>query len=492
VHTHSFSSRHIPIKGIILGKRDAHWLGSAVPDSFSCELADFIHDRSEKIDSKPIIANHCHYNQCGLIPAKLLKPINRGLINIIEYGVFIGSGQALNPRPARDSKVKSIYTIGGDLFDEHHKTARKFQAEFSSQLLEKEERKQGSYIDHYKINHKNRIPLYVTHLMDLAPVYDQEEDGVRLLHFHKQQIPSANNMQKKTNAKNIYFVAFNPFRDHWEKGNGQPGDSLEIVKDAILNHGAYGVKVYPPSGYRPTDNVSIDRKKDKILRRPVNPLAGSAKRQWDARYKNVSGAEIDRRLDRLYAWCQKYDIPIFTHCGLGEFEARKHYGKALASPEHWEKVLKKYKNLRICFGHSGGEDYWFGMGDSSDYDYWGQTVARLCREYKNVYCEFGAHADITIPRRRELFIERLSKNIGERGKYKFKNKILFGTDFFMPSSLQDKFLEDYLLAFRDIRLKDYQRGFFYSNAIRFLNVNKRMYDKKIPTEVRKRLQALPK
>jgi len=121
---------------------------------------------------------------------------------------------------------------------------------FLSCLTAPETRMESIYQnDHTSLDGKTRkITLIASHMMDLAPTYDQAEDGETLFRFQGQQIPAMQSQQANADGRMLYFVAYNPFRDHWRKDpDAAPGHALAIVKDAYENHGAFGVKVYPPS-----------------------------------------------------------------------------------------------------------------------------------------------------------------------------------------------------------------------------------------------------
>jgi predicted TIM-barrel fold metal-dependent hydrolase len=199
-----------------------------------------------------------------------------------------------------------------------------------------------------------KIGLVASHMMDLAPTYDQKEDRDTLFDFRTQQIPAMQSQQSAANGRMLYFVAYNPFRDHWKRDPAAgPGQALAIVKKAYESQGAFGVKIYPPSGYKPTAN--------KIPGRPFS-IAPQPHRQWRARYApkgiKITGEQLDARLDALYQWCSDNQVPIFTHCGQDEVQARKGYGK-LANPSGWKPVLEKFPKLRLCLGHAGGGGEWY-------------------------------------------------------------------------------------------------------------------------------------
>ena len=340
----------------------------------------------------------------------------------------------------------------------------------------------GDKTAHYDVAYGNRVDFRVSHTMDLAPVYDQAEDGERLIDFRSNQIKRAEHFQNIPASKHLYFVAYNPFRDHWKKEKPQPGLALDIVKHAVLKQSAYGVKVYPPSGYRPAGNEIPDK--------PWSPFAWDARRQWKARYEATDNDTLNGQLDELLAWCEGQKIPVFAHCGTGEFEARKNYGIWMADPRYWAMALEKHPNLRLCLGHAGGEAYWFKVGDKK-LQRWGKTVAELCRHYPNVYCEFGAMADILTPELRKNFVESLKAEMATNGNFPFEDKILYGSDFFMPSSLGgEDYLNSYLTAFTDEDLDDHAAGFFFQNAVNYLDVKRRLDDAHLPASVRKQLENL--
>ena len=315
-------------------------------------------------------------------------------------------------------------------------------------------------------------PHFVSHMMDLPPVYNQPEDGTCLLHFPTQQIQRMKHFKKAAGGRMEYFVAYNPYREHWR--GGREGDSLRIVKDAIKNHGATGVKIYPPSGYRAAGNQI------KLRQHVLNKYPGQ---QWDARYGPWKDAntELNRRLNELLEWCCTNDVPVFTHCGTGEFEARKGYSIWHADPKYWNQWMEAYTKrtgrlcpLRLCLGHAGGDTYWFG---GRKFVEWGDIVHQMCTTYPNVYCEVSAHADMINEDARAYYVSRLnnlfkaSANLRtSRGEtLAFSKKLLFGTDWYLPHQAPH---QDIVKAAQTIflhpSLKPHYRDYFHNNARRYL------------------------
>lgn len=185
------------------------------------------------------------------------------------------------------------------------------------------------------------VDLFVHHMMDLQRTYS---DKPRI--SFEDQMQRMGKLDGGFDGKLLHFVAYDPLRG---------GSSLASVQRGI-EAGAVGVKFYPPSGYRALGNE--------------NP-------------------EIDRLNRRLFAFCVQRDIPIFSHCTPGGFEAVKGYGEKMADPVYWERALEEFPKLRLCFGHSGGQVFWFGGGGSAVEARFSEKVVELCRKRANVYCEAG-------------------------------------------------------------------------------------------------------
>jgi predicted TIM-barrel fold metal-dependent hydrolase len=139
--------------------------------------------------------------------------------------------------------------------------------------------------------------------------------------------------------------------------------ALELVRYAIEAGGFLGVKLYPPVGFAPADNVR--------LRRDLPFAAG-----------------LDGALDALYGYCASAEAPILTHTS-----AANEYGLGLhrlVSPEHWRPVLERHPTLRLNFGHFG-HDYGLPQTDlpMKTADAWIYQAAALMDRYPNVYADLA-------------------------------------------------------------------------------------------------------
>jgi len=333
-----------------------------------------------------------------------------------------------------------------------------------------------------------QVDLFVYQSMDLVPSfyaghthaysYSRDDNHDDSTHKPAASLPRIRELCKESDGRLIHFVAWNPFRTLNREGGAVP--SLQLVKQAVQN-GASGVKFYPPLGYRPSCNDFTGYKKPFFL--------SEARKQWNNRYLGnhphgretdvlkQRAQEMDRVNEELFAWCADNDIPIFSHCNTGEFRAyyTEEYAEN-ANPAYWEPVLKKHPKLRLCFGHAGGVTDWYGKcaqpsGHVPGTEKWGECVRRLCRTYPNVYCEFGIHEDIAHPETAEFIYDTLLRELPERGdgKWKLADKVMYGSDYFMPVSVTPKqYLEGFQRIFSLRGMEIYKARFFSGNAMKYL------------------------
>ena len=182
----------------------------------------------------------------------------------------------------------------------------------------------------------------------------------------------------------------------------------EHVKEYINQHGFSGIKLYPPLGYYP----------------------------------------FDPRLDDIYAFAQEKQVPIITHCShpvvfykgkiskemlkhplTGEIlkkEKNRKFADHWTHPSNYRHVLKKFPELKICFGHFGGSAEWINYyNHTSEEEYmssWFYEIKCLMKEFKNVYADisYTASEEDLYPMFKLLFLDPL-----------LRSKTLFGSDFYM-------------------------------------------------------------
>jgi predicted TIM-barrel fold metal-dependent hydrolase len=487
IHMHSFNALYLPLKNIVRGKRDIlpplSWLlTDGLADSISESLVrgarkrqgdtSFDLSEEEKLLQEHIdkyVDDYSKTHAADEMPdsAEQLSFREALMVESLLKGFSPSHGITAPPDDTIRHFLRCMVRKDTDLF-------------------------KTMLVDHHA---EDSIQLALSLMMDLAPVYDQKPKPGTLWDFESQQIPRMRNQVTASQGRMAYFVAWNPFRDHWcGDSNASQGNALRIVQNAVKQHGAMGVKVYPPSGYRPYGN--------KIPRKPFAPFNKDARDQYKARYEGITAADLDTRCAELFNWCVKDDVPVLAHCGSGEFEARKGYGKHHAHPAHWSELLKsspEMRHLRLCLGHAGGESFWIGGRKEAD---WGMCVYQLCTSYPNVYCEFGIHGEIVDAKHRDAFVRQMTALIQKSrqtpGGIDFASKVMYGSDWFMPMSGVGG-RENYLVAFQDAALRidrnlganmSFYRDFMYRNALRFLDAKKRSNDTRLSPALRLNLKHL--
>jgi predicted TIM-barrel fold metal-dependent hydrolase len=179
--------------------------------------------------------------------------------------------------------------------------------------------------------------------------------------------------------------------------------ALELVRYAIEAGGFLGVKLYPPVGFAPWDNVH--------LRRDLSFAAG-----------------LDSALDGLYSYCAAAEAPILTHTS-----AANEYGLGLhrlVSPELWRPVLERHPTLRLNFGHFG-HDYGVPQtgGPAKIADAWIYQAAALIDRYPNVYADLSNSPLVYDA----AYGRRLSALLADvMARYpKVKRRLMYGSDWWL-------------------------------------------------------------
>lgn len=154
----------------------------------------------------------------------------------------------------------------------------------------------------------------------------------------------------------------------------------------------------------------------------------------------------DFRLWPIYKICEKYSIPVLTHCG-GEtistanldieiFEGknkkpitaknRKAIAYILNDPNRWKLVLEKFPKLKLNFAHFGGYETWNSsksVDKKIDPQQRKECIFNFMQEYPNVFADFSYN----------LVETDLSRNLKE---VLYTNEIvrertLFGSDYWV-------------------------------------------------------------
>ena len=497
VHTHTFNARYLPLKGVLLGKRDALFpITTLISDHCADVIAEALLDRTElapipgqagsarKPDTNELRQTRHPGFLCNVFLGLLDKAIAKGVWDSrmrVEDKMKTLDSIAANMNLLERLAVKSAASMMG--MEAHTSGGKTVEGTISGTqaavrflwTLTQNDAKMAALFREMHKGVPARGITMVSHMMDLGPVYDQHPEPGVLLDFQKEQVRRMETYQRQSGSGLLYFVAYNPYRDHL--AGSSPSAALDLVRDALTRHGARGVKVYPPSGYRASGNM--------IPPRPLALLTHFPVRQWDARYGrlgNDPGKALDQELNALLEWCIAKDVPVFVHSGYGEFEARKGYGVRNSDPKFWEEFLKCHSTpgqpckLRLCLGHAGGPDFWFGSGNHQD---WGRKAYELCTQYPNVYCEVTTDDPMIRPETQAFFVDRVATLFGEssnprdaNARYPFAKKLMYGTDWYLPDKGEPAAV---LLATEQAFLHPWLRAhyedYFSGNARRYLKLS---------------------
>jgi predicted TIM-barrel fold metal-dependent hydrolase len=180
-----------------------------------------------------------------------------------------------------------------------------------------------------------------------------------------------------------------------------------LVKRYIEEEGFAGLKLYPSLGYYP----------------------------------------FDKRLDLVFSYAEQYGIPVTTHCARGgiyyKWDIRdrvhpitgkvypksknKYFTDIYTDPTNYHYLLHKFPELKINLAHFGGYDEWQKYLENTIIDQdgetnWFTTIRELITSYPNVY------TDVSYTLFNKELIPLLKVVLEDSI---IKNKVLFGSDFYM-------------------------------------------------------------
>jgi predicted TIM-barrel fold metal-dependent hydrolase len=218
--------------------------------------------------------------------------------------------------------------------------------------------------------------------------------------------------------------------------------ALEMVRYAIERGGFLGVKLYPPVGFAPLDNVRL---------RARLPFSG----------------RLDDALRALYAYCQAAEVPITTHAS-----AANEYGLGLhelVAPERWRPVLERFPMLRLNFGHFGHD---YGVENRAapreTASAWIYQAAALIERYPNVYADLS-NSPLVYDAAYAADLTALLADVIARYP-QVKRRLMYGSDWWLSSldpeagSAIEKFRRTFGGAFGADQVADVMGR----NALRFL------------------------
>ncbi|MGW6281326.1 amidohydrolase family protein [Kribbella sp. NPDC055071] len=303
------------------------------------------------------------------------------------------------------------------------------------------------------------VDLFCPMLVDLGTALgDTAKTTIREQVILQEQISRLSMLGRlpwPTTARIHPFVGFDPRHEVRARQAGDIDTPLAIVQDAVTRFGFVGVKLYPPMGFRPLNNVAVG-----------DVTADEAK-------------ALNEVLDEFYTWCEAEQVPITAHCNNSQYASRAYETAGLAGPGGWIDVLGRYSGLHVNLGHFGG------ARAVEDPDGWIWQIANAAARFDFLYADVGDHkihdSALSGP-----YLDRLHEMFGRPATTVMRQRLMYGTDWFMLAVYPA--WESFLTTYRDLYREKLGAGpaddFMGANALRFLGFgdpgnknNRRLWDR---------------
>jgi hypothetical protein len=313
-----------------------------------------------------------------------------------------------------------------------------------------------------------------------------------------QQIELMEMIQNLNPGRCHMFVSFCPWRQVDDEAAGRTPTALDLVRDAVLNRGFLGVKLYPPMGFLPIGNAEL----------PIQAYP-----DWAAQesYAGEFGVLLDEALRALYRFCIEHDVPVMAHCaptnsaGTTTVAGKNENYAQRAHPFGWARLMSEpeFASLRLNLSHFGGSR----KPDVSAE--WQSVIGQMMDAHPNVYSDMSHFAELLIDnysgtgQRCSIsanFLDNLRTGFLGTGWGDVRaGRLLYGSDWSMLS--KEFYYADYLVVMAHMyRRKIYgigegaeknARSFLCGNAIRFLGLRPGDANRKRLDDWYRRLQLDP-
>lgn len=180
-------------------------------------------------------------------------------------------------------------------------------------------------------------------------------------------------------------------------------------------------------------------------------------------YPSLGYEVVSPEMDRVYRYCVEHETPLLMHCNRGGF-FRNLAAVEHCDPLHWRKILKKFPDLKICFGHFGGDENF--LGDRIKPDSWTGRILALMDDYPGVYADISYHDDPMDGGPNETnYFDRLTEILDDS---KRGARVLFGSDYHL---VRQRVRDDNLWRFFENRISPkHFRAICEANPVRYLGL----------------------
>jgi predicted TIM-barrel fold metal-dependent hydrolase len=352
---------------------------------------------------------------------------------------------------------------------------------------------------HGKIGHKSRIVLMTPAIVDFSK-WLEDEDQLSI----QDQVDVMTRIACRRGGPRVHgFIGFDPLRqalyDHHRRSPADM-DPMSVVRRAIevnqivvgdstrTTGGLVGVKLYPPMGFRATDNRHLP---DATFNEPAYL------RSPDTGLGSQIGGKLDAALSKLYTWCSANNVPIMAHTSHSFGPSSDYEGRA--DPIFWADVIKQnaFPQLRINLAHFGHFNKAVQYPRPQNYvdECWEWTVGKILTSSAEVYADISSLGEILKTGSSRKIVECM-----KAFKEHFPNsdeRLLYGTDWSMiaqeerfPKLFSSRPFPDLMILFlRAVGYDDAQiEGIMFRNAVRFLGLGKAEFEKFGEKSTRGRLE----
>jgi predicted TIM-barrel fold metal-dependent hydrolase len=295
---------------------------------------------------------------------------------------------------------------------------------------------------HLAATFDNSVDLFTPMLVDLSMGLDDVEKTTFrqqvVLQEKISRLSMLGRLPNSDRARVHPFIGFDPRRVLKARRAGDIETPLDLLRLAVERYGFIGVKLYPPMGFRPLDNVETRSDSGRIL---------------------ISAAEAEKIngvLRELYKWCVAEHVPVTAHCNASN-GARSEY-RTFSHPDYWAAVLREFPELHLNLGHFGG------TSPESD---WPELIGALAKHDNHLYADVGHHR-IDLEEPAQAYMDRLCQIFNKSTD--MADRVLYGSDWLMLAILPEHelFRSHYEQLYSKAFGKMAAEGFMGARALRFL------------------------
>jgi len=276
------------------------------------------------------------------------------------------------------------------------------------------------------------------------------------------------------------------------------------VYEQVGEKGLYlGFKMYTAQGFRPWEPrlpiladfyAECARRGTPILNHctPEGAATFDAGDYYDFTHPN-DGSEDQRQKDAIRDDLKPEPAMLQLQATYGhgpDNEAiikQAYFQECFVSPKAWKKVLEQEVNgrslhdLYLCLAHFGGNK---PTGRK-----WAADIMQMIQKYPNLYADISS--SFGNPKFREFFLNLIRKDETAGTQVKLKDRILFGTDWYMTLLAQVDYLEYFEKAKKDLDDVDSSLWprFTQHNPYRFYQFGKETQIRRIARNIIERRQT---